>query len=309
MNLLKKKYKIVIVVTCAILLIIICIILLLKQNPNKCEFITLSNDYYVVNSNNDNAINIPIYVSELETEFMKKQNIEMMYITTNKDEDIYQVKADYLTFRKEAIYEGNTYYQYDVKIYFLFVTDELLKIDDAYLEIYYPNNIIIKLKIGSIIIYNYSLNDGLGYSNLKGLVNSYQNTTMLTGVLIKLNNVNNYRINNIQCINNYAKIDSKYTKKVEYLSDENTPLHSFIDDQFNIIGCNETPLSIDMKKEEYLFIVLNYDSYISSPCIGFIIEYEVDGKIYEKVISPFKFYKESNVKYEINKVTYEANFS
>ena len=81
MNLLKKKYKIVIVATCAILLIIICIILLLKQNPNKCEFITLSNDYYVVNSNNDNAINIPIYVSELETEFMKKQNIEMEHIS------------------------------------------------------------------------------------------------------------------------------------------------------------------------------------------------------------------------------------
>ena len=31
--------------------------------------------------------------------------------------------------------------------------------------------------------------------------------------------------------------------------------------------------------------------------------------MYEKVISPFKFYKEADAKYELNRVTYEANFN
>lgn len=309
MNLLKKKYKLIIAVISSVLLIVICVIILLKQNPNKCEFITLSNDYYVVNSNNNNTINVPIYVSELDSEFMKKENIDKIYIFNNKDEDKYQVNLEYCTFRKEAVYEGDTYYQYDVKLDFLFSTDELLTIEDAYLEIFYPNDIIIKLKIGSIIVYNYYSNECLGYSNLKGLVKTYQNTTMLTGVLVKLYNLNKYRICGIKCINNYAEINTEYTKKVEYVSDESTPLDSFIDNKFNIIGNNVTIFSIDMKEEEYIFIALNYNSYISSPCIGFIIEYEQDGKMYEKVISPFKFYKEADAKYELNRVTYEANFN
>ena len=308
MSLLKKKYKIIIIVISCVIVLILGLFLILKKNPIINEFVTISNEYFVVNSNDDNYINVPIYVDTKDTKFMDVNNIENVYLTNRTEDELFPVEIEYITYLDVAVYNEKKYYQYDVKLNLMFISNEMIKISDLYLKTIYPNDITIKLKLGSLVLYNYKNDENLSYSNLKGLVKVWNNTTMLTGVLVKLSNRLDYTITSIKTISNYAEVDSIYTTKTCYIDEEQTPIERYVDDKFNIINDNNSDICIDLVEEDYLFICLNYDDYVTSPTIGFIIEYELDGVIYEKVISVFKYFKTSTFDYEINVEVYEANF-
>lgn len=309
MSLLKKKYKIIIIVIASVITLISGLFFVLKKNPIKLEFITLSNEYFVVNSDNNNYINVPIYVDIKDTEFMNADNIEMIYLTNRSEDELYPLEIEYITYLDTALHNDKKYYQYDVKLNLMFISNEMIKISDLYLKAIYPNDITIKLKLGSLVLYNYKTDQNLSYSALKGLVQVWNNKTMLSGVLVKLSSSLDYTITSIKTISNFAEIDSVYTSQVYYVDDELTPIEIYIDDEYNIINDNNSNICIDLVEEDHLFICLNYDEYVTTPSIGFIIEYELDGAIYEKVISVFKYFKTSNFDYEINVEVYEANFN
>ena len=309
MSLLKKKYKIIIIVIAFAIVLILGLFSILKKNPIKNEFVTISNDYFVVNSTNDNYINVPIYVDIKDTEFMDVNNIEHVYLTNRTEDELFPVEIEYITYLDVAIYNEKNYYQYDVKLNLMFISNEMIKISDLYLKTIYPNDITIKLKLGSLVLYNYKNDENLTYSNLKGLVKVWNNTTMLTGVLVKLSNSLDYTITSIKTISNYAEVDSVYTTQTCYIDEELTPIERHVDEKFNIINDNNSDICIDLVEEDYLFICLNYNEYVTCPTIGFIIGYELDGEVYEKVISVFKYFKTNNINYEINVEVYEANFN
>ena len=213
MSLLKKKYKIIIIVIACVITLISGLFFVLKKNPIKLEFITLSNEYFVVNSDNNNYINVPIYVDIKDTEFMNADNIETIYLTNRSEDELYPVEIEYITYLDTALHNDKKYYQYDVKLNLMFISNEMIKISDLYLKAIYPNDITVKLKLGSLVLYNYKTDQNLSYSSLKGLVQVWNNKTMLSGVLVKLSSSLDYTITSIKTISNFAEIDSVYTER------------------------------------------------------------------------------------------------
>ena len=105
----KKKYKIIIIVIASVITLISGLFFVLKKNPIKLEFITLSNEYFVVNSDNNNYINVPIYVDIKDTECMNADNIETIYLTNRSEDEIYPVEVEYITYLDSALHNEKKY--------------------------------------------------------------------------------------------------------------------------------------------------------------------------------------------------------
>ena len=307
MNFLKKNYKIIVfAVGICVIIVGFCIIMFHKPN-GKCDIITVKNDYYVINSDAVNYLNIPLYFSMKDPAFLKQDNIERIHLITEDKEDIIPLSIKEINFLKEIKDNDEIYYQYDLKVAIDLVIDSLTIYDDIYLEIEYVNSVSIKLLIGSISIYNYKSNNELQYTNLKGIVKSYNQTKMLQCVAVKLNTKDDIKIIDIRALNNKVNINMEDSVVINNIDLSNMKLEDYVDADYNIIGNSTYNRSFDISDEDYLLIYLKYDKYIEMTCCGFVITYLKDNVLYEKVINPFMYYKTNSLLEEIVKVTYDAN--
>ena len=70
MNFLKKNYKIIIFSIIILLTLVGFFFIMFHKNETKCEFITVKNDYYLVNSDKENNLNVPLFISLKESIFV-----------------------------------------------------------------------------------------------------------------------------------------------------------------------------------------------------------------------------------------------
>lgn len=302
MNFMKKHYKIF-VLFLGILLIIIgfCIILFHKPH-DQCEIITVRNDYYVVNKDGENYLSIPFYISLKDSVFTNTEFIENVYLTTKKGDEIIPLSIINFEFLECVEEDNKLYYQYDLKVSVDLKFDVLTIYDNIYLGIQYITLNKISILIGSVCLYNYISNDEVFYTNLKGIIGKYNGCLMLKGVLVKLNTTDDIVIKDIKSLNSHISvslIDSKVVNDIDNID--------LIGDEYKIIGRNDDVNSIEVKDCDYLLICLKYDKYIEIDTTGFIIKYQQEGCLYEKVINPFMFFKNNNQEVELIKVVYESN--
>lgn len=273
----------------------------------KCDVITVKNDYYIVNSDRNNYLNIPIFFSIKDPVFIDKKNINSIYLTTEANDEIIPLTIEEINFLKEIKDNNITYYQYDLKVNIDLNIDILTIYDSIYLKIEYNSENNIKLLLGSLCIYNYLQNNDIYYTSLKGIVREYENKKMLQCVAVKLNTNEDIKIVDIISLNNLVSVNMEDSCSIDYINDAETPLEEIILSNYNIIGKNTTKSEINVSNEDYLLIYLKYDKYIEIPCFGFIIKYVIDDVIHEKVVNPFVYYKTNRLDSEIVKITYDAN--
>ncbi|MBQ4570110.1 MAG: hypothetical protein IJB21_00280 [Bacilli bacterium] len=275
-----------------------------NKKSEKCEIITFKNDYYVVNSDKNNYINVPLYVSVKDSILIDKEEISNICLVNDIESEIIPVSIVELSFLKEVDYDNKTFYQYDLKLEIDFIINNLTILDDVYLKISYHSMEFVKILIGNISLYNYSLNDQVYYTSLKGITNNYENNEMLVGVLVKLETINDLNIVEIKSMNSNVSIDLEKS----YVLDEceTNDLKDLINENYNIIGSGNSNNDIVIKSGDYLFISLKYKDYVQIPIQGFVLKYLNNEEMNEKVITPFMFYKTNNVKREMVKVVYEV---
>jgi len=305
MNFLKKNYKIIIFIGLIILFIVGGCLIMFNKKSEECEIITFKNDYYVVNANNNNYINVPLYVSVKDSILIDKAEISNICLVNDVESEIIPLSIVELEFLNEVNYDNKTFFQYDLKLEIDFIINNLTVLDDVYLKISYHSMEAVKILIGNISMYNYSLNDQVYYTSLKGITNNYDDTEMLVGVLVKLETVNDINIIGIESMNSSVEIDLEKSYVVEEEVASN--LNDLIDENYNVIGSGNCNNDIVIKSGDYLFLLLKYKDYTQVPIQGFVIKYLFNDSINEKVLTPFMFYKTNNVKREMVKIVYEIN--
>lgn len=274
---------------------------------DKCEIVTLKNDYYVVNSDYNNYINIPLCFSIKDSVFINNSEIESIYLTNELNDEIIPVSILEINYLTEIKEENNIYYQYDFKLSIDLTVESLSIYDNIYLGIDYKSGNNLKINIGSLTLYNYKQNDEMYYTSLKGVTFDYENKKILKCVLIKLNVLEEAKIVDIISMNNKIDISMIDSNVIDYVDETTTPVEKFIDNNYSVIGKNDLCNDIIINNEDYLLLYLKYDNYVEIPCFGFIINYEINGILYSKVVNPFKFYKTNNLNDDIVKVIYDAN--
>lgn len=277
------------------------------KNETKCEFITVKNDYYLVNSNKENNLNVPLFISLKDSIFVDLEEIKNTFLVTNDEQEVLPLTINSLTYLDEVKYDDKPFYEYDFNLCLDMVFDRLTMYDQIYLKVLYESGASIKILIGSLTVYNYLSNEDVFYTNLKGITTKHNSNVILSNVLVKLNTKSEIEIVDIKTLNNQVSVDLEYSEVIDYIDENTTPINSFINQDYKIIGNSNIKKSILVDDKDYLLIYLKYDKYIELACQGFVISYLDNGTLCEKVISPFKFFKSNNLNGEIIRVEYEKN--
>ena len=277
------------------------------KNETKCEFITVKNDYYLVNSNKENNLNVPLFISLKDSIFVDLEEIKNTFLVTNDEQEVLPLTINSLTYLDEVKYDDKPFYEYDFNLCLDMVFDRLTMYDQIYLKVLYESGASIKILIGSLTIYNYLSNEDVFYTNLKGITTKHNSNVILSNVLVKFNTKSEIEIVDIKTLNNQVSVDLEYSEVIDYIDENTTPIINFINQDYKIIGNSNIKKSISVDDQDYLLIYLKYDKYIELACQGFVISYLDNGTLCEKVISPFKFFKSNNLNGEIVRVEYEKN--
>lgn len=307
MNFLKKNYKIIIFSVVILLTLVGFCFIMFHKNETKCEFITVKNDYYLVNSNKENNLNVPLFISLKDSIFVDLKEIKNTFLVTNDEQEVLPLTINSLTYLDEVKYDDKPFYEYDFNLCLDMVFDRLTMYDQIYLKVLYESRASIKILIGSLTVYNYLSNEDVFYTNLKGITAKHNSNVILSNVLVKFNTKSEIEIVDIKTLNNQVSVDLEYSEVIDYIDENTTPINSFINQDYKIIGNSNIKKSIVVDDKDYLLIYLKYDKYIELACQGFVISYLDNGTLCEKVISPFKFFKSNNLNGEIIRVEYEKN--
>ena len=307
MNFLKKNYKIIIFSVVILLTLVGFCFIMFHKNETKCEFITVKNDYYLVNSNKENNLNVPLFISLKDSIFVDLEEIKNIFLVTNDEQEVLPLTINSLTYLDEVKYDDKPFYEYDFNLCLDMVFDRLTMYDQIYLKVLYESGASIKILIGSLTVYNYLSNEDVFYTNLKGITNKHNSNVILSNVLVKFNTKSEIEIVDIKTLNNQVSVDLEYSEVIDYIDENTTPIINFINQDYKIIGNSNIKKSILVDDKDYLLIYLKYDKYIELACQGFVISYLDNGTLCEKVISPFKFFKSNNLNGEIIRVEYEKN--
>lgn len=277
------------------------------KNETKCEFITVKNDYYLVNLNKENNLNVPLFISLKDSIFVDLEEIKNTFLVTNDEQEVLPLTINSLTYLDEVKYDDKPFYEYDFNLCLDMVFDRLTMYDQIYLKVLYESGASIKILIGSLTVYNYLSNEDVFYTNLKGITTKHNSNVILSNVLVKFNTKSEIEIVDIKTLNNQVSVDLEYSEVIDYIDENTTPIINFINQDYKIIGNSNIKKSIVVDDKDYLLIYLKYDKYIELACQGFVISYLDNGTLCEKVISPFKFFKSNNLNGEIIRVEYEKN--
>lgn len=307
MNFLKKNYKIIIFSVVILLTLVGFCFIMFHKNETKCEFITVKNDYYLVNSNKENNLNVPLFISLKDSIFVDLDEIKNTFLVTNDEQEVLPLTINSLTYLDEVKYDDKPFYEYDFNLCLDMVFDRLTMYDQIYLKVLYESGASIKILIGSLTVYNYLSNEDVFYTNLKGITTKHNSNVILSNVLVKFNTKSEIEIVDIKTLNNQVSVDLEYSEVIDYIDENTTPIINFINQDYKIIGNSNIKKSIVVDDKDYLLIYLKYDKYIELACQGFVISYLDNGTLCEKVISPFKFFKSNNLNGEIIRVEYEKN--
>ena len=133
-----------------------------------------------------------------------------------------------LTYLDEVNYDDKKFYEYDLNFCLDMIFDSLTIYDQIYLKILYKSGASIKILLGSITLYNYSLNEEVFYTNLKGVTSKHNNNMILSNVLVKFNTQSQIEIVDIKTLNSKVSVDLEYSEVVDYIDENSTPIMDFI---------------------------------------------------------------------------------
>lgn len=304
MNFWKKNYKSIIFCFSIVVLVASFVLVLCYQKKPTCIFIIVENDYYVVNSSEENELNIPLYISNNNKNLVDKDQISTISIVDASSDAVIPLSIEQITYLKEVTYDSITYYEYDLSLNVNLISYEPILINNAYLTILYNSGYNLKMKIGSLCLYNYDVNNAVYYTTLKGIIREYMGKKMLIGVLVKLSCNEKIAIDDIKSLNKNVMVDMSMSEVVTY--DESADVvNKFIDENYSVLSDVGEGSVIEIEKEQYLLLCLKYTNYLEINNLGFIIKYHDGDNYCEKVINPFKYFKNNSSERTINKYYYE----
>jgi hypothetical protein len=240
------------------------------KNETKCEFITVKNDYYLVNSDKENNLHVPLFISLKDSIFVDLEEINNTSLVTDNETEVLPLTINSLTYLDEVNYDDKKFYEYDLNFCLDMVFDSLTIYDQIYLKILYKSGASIKILLGSITLYNYSLNEEVFYTNLKGVTRKHNNNMILSNVLVKFNTQSQIEIVDIKTLNSKVSVDLEYSEVIDYIDYISADLKiPSCTDGNDIFKEHDRFLSVASLKPTYVKVVFDSkitDNEISSAC-------------------------------------------
>lgn len=294
-DLFKKVSKYLAYAIVVILLIVFFIISDGKNRKTKFLFLTYPKNYSLVNEKLA-EIDLYLYAKDKKTMYVDSDCISQANIVDNITKDRYQLEQlDIKESNDEVKYQNQRYFGYLVKAIFPFVPDDLLVIEDAYLEFNYLNGESLSLKVGSFAFGVISHQNDIRITYLKGLTGNMGSFPSLASIIIEVTNDSEYDItlDNLRFISPFIK--ANYDGVIELEADlarSSLQLGDIISDYNPKKGGLSSHFSIVIEKHssKHLLIPLTYQKNTFINQVAFQLNY-YRGSILQTITSPsFRYF-------------------
>ena len=296
MNYLKKLfsyiysywYLIVLIIPLLVITLISC-----KKKEESVLIVSENNTYAIVNDNESNELEIPIYLDSKYKFYIEEKNIQDIYLTDNKEEKyrlkLKQVESTSSTITNKEI-ELNKYY---LICEFNYMSIDKIYIPNAYLRLEYHNNEKYSIQIGSFIAQRITSINRIKVKNLKGIVNNIipKDNDLIpstVALLINLETDNYLEIIDIELVNGIGEINKDQIIEFDNLEISNdTDINKLLNNKYRI-NYQDTILTNNIKllskQEKKLLLPISYRELYTINQAGLIITYIYNNEVYKQVI-------------------------
>lgn len=300
----KKIFYLILIVM--IILAVALLAILQFRNSQKVVFLIAQENYSYIKEDNTPLV-LNINCSRDDTMYFEKRTINKCYISDYETNDSYLVELkDIKKASEKNTYNEQAYYLYKLSFKLPFSSNEIIKMNNFYLDIEYINEERVSLPMGTIAIAsNIYQGSDVTISSLQGIVNEKNNNNMLVGITIKPNLLSkDIDIINLEAVSAVSKLNLSETKEITSDIENDQAISSILEKDYDIL--NEqliSELNLQMKSGKKYVIPLTYTKFEPYTTLGFIIKYVKNDEIFEQAIYPFKFFSSENQK-NVKLVTY-----
>ncbi len=212
----KKIGRYLVYALLGILLITLFIISDAYNRKQQFVFLTFPKNYSITSQSTSN-INLMLYAREKRTMYFDSSCISRTTLVDNITKDFYQLQDVEITRNEEIInHQDQRYYGYDFKAVFPFKVEELLLIEDAYLEFTYHNGEVLTMRVGSFAFDEIKINEEVRVTYLKGIPATIGNYVSLGSIIIEITNDSDQviNLNNLQFISPFIKPNYDYVMEI-----------------------------------------------------------------------------------------------
>lgn len=278
--------------------------MIIKQVPRTIELTTFERAYNMVQQSEEEVIEIPLYINYADSYLVKKDNITNAVI---KNDDASLAFAISKIEQEDEVYlKSKKFYKYIFTLTpnITLEDDFKLEILNSILELSYVQGVKVSVNIGSFSYYFYNNDDtALSIKQLKGLVNTYEDKTLVGITLGLKNNTNdNIKLKNIIALdaNVNAELGEIKLNKEFNQGDSIDEILGYIYNPYSSSKGETIEIEIENDNDINIFIPLKYKQNILLNKLGFLIEYEMNNQVKYLCIDDFMFFETSL--YSINKI-------
>lgn len=290
----KKSFYLFLILS--ILIVVLVLVLLQIRNNKKVAFLLSQENYSYVKDESTPLI-LNVGCSRDDTMHFEKKLINKCIFSDYDTNNYFLVELIKIEKLKEnQTYENNKYHQYQLSFKLPFSSNEIIKMNNFYLNLEYTNDEKLSLPMGTIAIAsnNYNGNDII-ISSMEGVVNENNDHQMLVGITLKPKMIEkDIIINKIKTISAITNLNLGEIKEITSEIENDQPLNDLLGKEYDLYNNKLiNKLSLEIQSDKKYLIPLIYSKMDSITTLAFIIEYEKNGEIFEQVIYPFKFYSSS----------------
>ncbi len=283
-----------------------------KDHIDMVEILSIKKDYARIMTKGE-TIDIPIYISEENTFFTRKENIVDARIESEKDQLAIQI-AKIKNQKQRVTYQNKTYYLFYLEINFDDVYTLGLKLGmlNSNMIIDYNNDESLTLELGDInlLFHEISGSNHIDYSRMYSIHDQDQ----IIGIYIELINQTGQNINllSIDLLNEKMHLNLNDAKIVYNHLNHLKTLEEIIPGYQSIVSDFPAPKAFSFTHNTALFIPMNYlNTYNHLNRFPMMISYEYNGNLYDYIIDDYLFYSHVsdlyNDLYDIQ--TYQYHYS
>ncbi len=275
------------------------LIILSDEKPKQVEIITFSQNYYRL-LNNQESIDIPIFVSSDQTFFTNDSNISEAYIISQD----YEIKVNIKNIRNTKTlisYNNQDYNFYYLEITFdnINMIDTSINLRNALLEIIYTNEVVFQFEIGNLdLLFKEIISSNhLDLMHLFGIINEDSNNNLLLkAICLRFDNLTNQDIfiESININSNLIEVGFSETIYLDKPPLPNTEILELFPDYQSLDWLNTNLDRIKLESNNYLIVPIKHpEETLGINRFPLVIKYVFNNQEYEYILDDFLFFEQN----------------
>ena len=297
MTTMKKRFSLIIIGVISLLVLVMVILIIHFHRPQNVIVCNFKKHYSVIYEDYP-TVNLKLWVNEKDNPYFDVNNIEKATVTTNLDSYIVKV-IDAQLADETSFYNEKEGYAASYTIKWDFVSDDLITMNNAVLDLNFKNNESLSINIGNLC-FQKAINDHLVHINqIQSIVNDLGDLDTMVALKLSITSEEDCTIEQIIPISSSVSVNNDYVLVDADVSVDNeisyTTLFGASYSPFNSSSTNFNTIVLNKKINKEIVIPLAYSEKEFVDSLGFILVLNTSHGTIRQIINPYCLFSTANL--------------